>query len=110
IKISFDTLMQLPSYDPTMRFKLSVLPPDRFTVDYSTFSDPLYGSALTGAAGGGPSDTAVYDVMALRAFDQLSTKMEQVFFPGSAKGRAPPEGGPGQGNREIGHPGRRRRG
>ena len=91
IKISFDTLMQLPSYDKTLKFKLSVLPPDRFTVDYSTFSDPLYGSALTGSAGG-PSDTEVYDVMALRAFDQLSTNMEQVFFQEAPKAGAVPKG------------------
>ena len=93
IKISFDTVMQLPAYEKTMKFKLSVLPPARFTVDYSTFSDPLYGSALTGgSAGGGPSDTEVYDVMALRAFDQLSTKMEQVFFQEAPKAVAAPKG------------------
>ena len=103
IKISFDTLMQLPSYDKTMKFKLSVLPPDRFTVDYSTFSDPLYGSALAGTAGGGgPSDTAVYDVMALRAFDQLSTKMEQVFFREAPKAAPLPKGGLGKGTGKSG--------
>lgn len=104
IKISFDTLMQLPSYDQTMKFKLSVLPPDRFTVDYSTFSDPLYGSALAGGSGG-PSDTAVYDVMALRAFDQLSTKMEQVFFREAPKAAPLPRGGLGTGTGKFGGPG-----
>ena len=78
IKIAFDTVMRAPNYPKDLAFKLTVLPPDRFTVSYDTFSDPLYGSALSAASG--PADTQVYDIMALRAFDQLSTKLSEIFF------------------------------
>jgi hypothetical protein len=78
IKIAFDTVMKTPNFDKSLAFKLNVLPPDRFTVSYDTFSDPLYGSALRDSSG--PADTQVYDIMALRAFDQLSTKLSEIFF------------------------------
>ncbi len=86
IKIAFDTVMKTPNYDKSLAFKLTVLPPDRFTVSYDTFSDPLYGSALKDTSG--PADTQVYDIMALRAFDQLSTKLSEVFFQVAPKAAA----------------------
>ncbi len=40
--------------------------------------------SLLGGDSGGPSDSAVYDVMAQRAFDELGVKLGEVFFrPGS---------------------------
>ncbi len=98
IKIAFDTVMKTPNFDKSMAFKLTVLPPDRFTVSYDTFSDPLYGSALRDSSG--PADTQVYDIMALRAFDQLSTKLSEVFFqvaPPKGGAAAAPGGKPGTG-------------
>jgi hypothetical protein len=46
-------------------------------------------SYLTLLGKGGPSDSQVYDVMALRAFDELSTKLQDHFFQPLPK--APPK-------------------
>lgn len=92
IRISFDVSMHLAGATPStdkkaLKFKLAVEPPEEFTVSYDTFSDPEYGSALGDI---GPGDTLVYDVMALRAFDQLSTKMQHVFFETPPKRKMAP--------------------
>jgi hypothetical protein len=59
-----------------LTFALEVLPPDKFSV-----SSDLANSAFAGIAGlDEPSDGKVYDVMAVRAFDQVATKLEAVFF------------------------------
>ncbi|MRG92110.1 hypothetical protein [Polyangium spumosum] len=71
IVVDFHVVMKIPGETSTLEFDLGVQPPDHFTVDYT---NPMYG------IGGGPSVGRVYDVMAARAFDQLSDKMRRVFF------------------------------
>jgi hypothetical protein len=71
IVIDFDVRMRIPDEADTFDFSLQVEPPDTFTVRYSS-------------GVGGPSEGQVYDEMAQRAFDQLTSKMRTVFFrPGS---------------------------
>ena len=72
--------MKIPGETEKLEFDLGVQPPDHFTVDYQ---NPLYG------IGGGPSEGRVYDVMAARAFDQLSDKMRRVFFKLGSKAYGP---------------------
>jgi len=71
IVVDFHVAMKIPGETTTLEFDLPVQPPDHFTVDYT---NPMYG------IGGGPSEGRVYDVMAARAFDQLSDRMRRVFF------------------------------
>jgi hypothetical protein len=75
----FDVVMTIPKEAKMLKLKFSVRPPERFTVSYSSFSDPTFGSLYTKGLGG-PSDSQVYEVMALRAFDQLSSKIQDDFF------------------------------
>jgi hypothetical protein len=77
IKIDFQAAMRMPGEPEkeALKFKLAVEPPEHFTVNYSSpFIDRSY---LEKA---GPTDTTVYEVMASRAFDQLSQKLRSVFF------------------------------
>jgi len=80
IVVDFHVAMKIPGESDNLEFDLGVQPPDHFTVDYS---NPLYG------IGGGPSEGRVYDVMAARAFDQLSDKMRRVFFKVGSKAYGP---------------------
>lgn len=79
IKIDFQTAMRLPSEPDkeTLRFKLRVEPPEHFTVNYQALSNFLDTKYLNNT---GPSDSTVYEVMAARAFDQLSSQLKGVFF------------------------------
>lgn len=79
IKIDFQTAMRLPGEPDkeTLRFKLKVEPPEHFTVNYQALGNFLDTSYLNKT---GPSDSTVYEVMAARAFDQLSTQLKSVFF------------------------------
>jgi hypothetical protein len=79
IVFDFDVLMTIPSDDKVLKLKLKVSPPDSFKVSYNTFNDPSFGDAIKNAKEG-PSDSLVYEVMALRAFDQLSQKLQDEFF------------------------------
>lgn len=76
IIFDFDVTMTTPNDPRVLKLKFSVRPPQRFTVNYSTFNDPGMSALLKE----GPSDSAVYDVMALRAFDELGSKVQEKFF------------------------------
>lgn len=77
IKVDFDVSMRVPGRKKALDFDLSVEPPDRFRVSYSTMN--------TFGTGDGPSDGKVYDVMAALAFEKLSTHMRTVFFDEDSK-------------------------
>lgn len=79
IVFDFDVLMTLPNDSKVLELKFKVLPPQTFTVSYNTFVNPAFGAAIN-AASQGPSDSLVYEVMALRAFDQLSSRVQDEFF------------------------------
>lgn len=79
IVFDFDVLMTIPNNGKLLKLKLKVQPPDSFTVRYDTFTNPSFGDAINNAKQG-PSDSLVYEVMALRAFDQLSQKVQDEFF------------------------------
>lgn len=73
VRMTFEVSMRIPGTSDRLDFDLTVEPPQNFSVSYyKDYGD--YGGS------GGPSDAAVYDVMAARAFDQLSTKLRSVFF------------------------------
>jgi len=76
IVIEFHVAIKIPGETEGLEFDLKVRPPQEFTVNYTT-TGGLYG--LPGVDSG-PSEGRVYDVMAERAFDQLSDKMRRVFF------------------------------
>ncbi|MDI3282270.1 hypothetical protein [Polyangium sp. 15x6] len=80
IVVDFHVAMKIPGETDKLEFDLPVQPPDHFTVDYT---NPMYG------IGGGPSEGRVYDVMAARAFDQLSDRMRRVFFKLGSKAYGP---------------------
>ncbi|MCA9562103.1 MAG: hypothetical protein KC561_01380 [Myxococcales bacterium] len=67
IVITFDVEMFIPDGGAPLQFRFAVEPPDHFTV-YETQS---YGD---------PTDGTVYTVMANRAFDSLSTRLQYTFF------------------------------
>ncbi|MGE6758231.1 hypothetical protein ACQKGO_09485 [Corallococcus interemptor] len=79
IQFEFSGDMRVPDQKP-LRFGLRVNPPDFFTVQFTPRQ-----LELVGLNGRGPSDDDVYRVMALRAFDQLSDKLRQVFFRPTSK-------------------------
>jgi hypothetical protein len=79
IVFDFDVLMTIPSSGKLLKLKFKVQPPDTFTVSYDTFTNPSFGDAINNAKQG-PSDSLVYEVMALRAFDELSQKIQNEFF------------------------------
>ena len=74
IVVQFHVAMVVPGEKDVFDFDLEVMPPETFTVNYQSYGN------LLGANDGGPSEGKVYDVMAARAFDQLSSKMQSVFF------------------------------
>lgn len=63
VTIGFAAEMQAPEVAPAWRFKLDVLPPERFQVSEKS-----------------PADASVYAVMADRAFDELGSKLVHAFF------------------------------
>lgn len=83
IMVRFEVGVKVPNEPRSLAFAMRVEPPESFTVDYTKW-DSSFRSAMGKSYGtsptGGPSDAQVYDVMALRAFDQLSTKMKNAFF------------------------------
>ena len=79
IVFEFDVLMTIPNNGKLLKLKFKVLPPDTFTVSYDTFTHPAFGAAIKSASQV-PSDSLVYEVMALRAFDELSSKVQDQFF------------------------------
>jgi len=84
IVFDFDVVMTVPENSNRLNLHFKVQPPDEFSVHYETFSDPSMGAALE--ASGGPSDSQVYEVMSLRAFDQLSSKIqEELYRPDPSK-------------------------
>ncbi len=88
IVFAFDVLMTIPDNGKLLNLKFKVQPPDTFSVSYESFANPDIGAALK-TSGDGPSDSQVYEVMALRAFDQLSTKIqEELFRPEAAQATA----------------------
>ncbi len=79
IVFAFDVLMTIPDNGKLLNLKFKVQPPETFSVSYETFSNPEMGAALKNS-GDGPSDSQVYEVMALRAFDQLSSKIQDELY------------------------------
>lgn len=71
IEVFFLVSMHLPDSEDELNFTMHVEPPQNFTVNYS--------SSL-GLGTLGPSTSQVYNVMAIRAFDQLATKLRDFFF------------------------------
>lgn len=65
--IDFDVLMVIPNEQTKLDLKFSVRPPSHFTAASTT------------------TDSGVYEVMALRAFDELGTKIQEKFFQPSKK-------------------------
>jgi hypothetical protein len=80
IEFDFAASMRVPGEKP-LQFSLTVKPPDQFAVDYQRYG------GLSGLVGpdGGPTEEAVYRIMALRAFDELHDKTRQVFFRPDSK-------------------------
>jgi hypothetical protein len=72
IQVGFDLKLSIPGDPEPLPIVLTVLPPERFTVSYTTRSK-FAGSE-------GPSDSLVYSVMAERAFDQFTSKLAPIFF------------------------------
>lgn len=70
IEVYFVVTMYLPESEDNLTFSVQVEPPQNFTVNYSN------SLGLTT----GPSTSQVYNIMAIRAFDQLATKMRDFFF------------------------------
>ncbi|SHG55580.1 hypothetical protein [Massilia sp. CF038] len=72
----FQSGLQIGPDAPAWRFEMEVEPPDHFRVEYQL---------PPGQEAKGPADSAVYAVMAERAFDALASKMSAAFFrPDSA--------------------------
>jgi hypothetical protein len=94
IVVNFDVSMRIPDQADAFDFSLEVTPPEHFTVEYSSpFGGAYGGRSLPGL--GAPSEGQVYDVMASRAFDQLTEKLRVVFFRPGSKAF---EGAPGAGD------------
>jgi hypothetical protein len=89
IVFDFDVLMTIPNDGQLLKLKFKVLPPQTFTVSYDTFTNPAFGAAIN-AASQGPSDSLVYEVMALRAFDELSSRIQDEFFVAEKTAAAKP--------------------
>jgi hypothetical protein len=89
IVFDFDVLMTIPNDGKLLKLKFKVLPPQTFSVSYDTFTNPAFGAAIT-AASQGPSDSLVYEVMALRAFDELSSRIQDEFFVAEKTAAAQP--------------------
>lgn len=107
IQISFDVAMKIPGDTEPLALALVVEPPDHFSVETTSFSG-LGDVDLLGTKAGEPSDGLVYDVMALRAFDQLSSTLRGAFFrPGTAAFESPREAEPSPVRRPPGRRGDR---
>lgn len=80
IKVDFQVAMRIPGEadKEALRFKLNVAPPEHFTVNYFSSGSPFINQAIL--KNEGPTDEKVYEVMAARAFDELSMKLRGVFF------------------------------
>lgn len=91
IMVTFDVSMSVPEFSETLAFTLEVEPPQTFQVqDYGYGYGGGYDPYATDPYGGGSiSDTTVYNTMASRAFDQLSTRINQSFFGGVGMQGAP---------------------
>lgn len=76
IQFNFDAGMSVPKEKP-LNFTLAVNPPERFSVQYTRYMDRL-GSMM--GEGESPGDGLVYNIMSLRAFDEMSAKLGRVFF------------------------------
>src|SRR5439155_18824912 len=72
VGFAFAGVLHTPGSAHELRFSFTVRPPSEFSVSY-TNEHPEYGA-------GGPSDTSIYATMAGRAFDELSTRLQGVFF------------------------------
>jgi len=77
VEVRFDVSMTIPGDPAPFDFWLRVEPPGEFVVNYESSSLGNFGlpSSLDE-----PSDTQVYDTMALRAFDQLAARLESTLF------------------------------
>ena len=97
ILVDFVGAMRIPGERDVFDFKLKVMPPDEFTVEYTSTAG--LGANLANA----PPDERVYEVMALRAFDQLAGKLRAIFFkPGSEALQGLDESSPAQGGSPSG--------
>ncbi|HEY0065044.1 MAG TPA: hypothetical protein VGC21_23200 [Telluria sp.] len=67
----FQSGLQIGADAPAWRFDMEVEPPDHFRVEYQ---------GTPGEVAKGPADSAVYAMMAERAFDALASKMSAAFF------------------------------
>lgn len=78
ITVTFKVKMTIPGDDQPLEFDLRVVPPQQFTVSYTSYSamGSLYDSISD------LPDDQVYGTMALRAFDQLAGKLSGTFFQG----------------------------
>ncbi|WP_146653632.1 hypothetical protein [Labilithrix luteola] len=91
VVVKFDVTLKVPGDPRAVHFTLRVEPPEAFSVDYASWDPSL--RAAASASSERPEDARVYDVMALRAFDQLSAKLESMLVlapngegsPGSAR-------------------------
>lgn len=79
IRLDFLMKMRIPGSESELPIVLSVLPPDRFSVQFFT-NRSRYAPSVGPRPGEGPSDSKVYSVMAERAFDQFESKLGQVLF------------------------------
>jgi hypothetical protein len=77
IVVVFDVYFRMPGNDQGIFFSLEVEPPEHFTVQSYGLNSAWNDLAMDS---GGPSEGQVYNVMAIRAFDQLATKTSSVFF------------------------------
>lgn len=87
IKLVFNAVIHAPTHSKDLAFTLTVAPPKRFTVTYNDFAQPRYQAAFEADSKG--SDAQVYNTMALRAFDQLSVKLSEVFFQDPVQSQSP---------------------
>jgi hypothetical protein len=78
ITVHFTVKMTIPGDEQPLEFDLRVVPPQQFTVSYTSYSamGSLYDSISD------LPDDQVYGTMALRAFDQLAGKLSGTFFQG----------------------------
>jgi len=79
ILIVFSVQMRIPGEkeEDELRFAFAVRPPETFRVEFTPF---MAAYMKNNAPTDGPSDAKVYEVMAVRAFDQLETRLRGVFF------------------------------
>lgn len=76
IRVLFKVKMHIPGRKDPLELEFAVEPPDRFQIRHKSSSAALSGLSFVGGA----KTTQVYDAMALRAFDHLSTQLHETFF------------------------------